>query len=350
MEGAFIESFPSLAAAERATEVSRPNINAAIRGRRRHAGGFRWICSKQPAKQLTKLPSTKTRATKVFCFTPQGKFVREYASAVEASKNTDAGRPDICSVIKGKRRTAGGYVWSDKPLLPKKRLESLASFKHAAKRRTAVVLYNAQGRRIRTFEKIGDAASYAQSSTTTIGQCARGEIEFVVTKKLGLCRFRLKETAPTKLTPLDRAPAARTRSVACYDKRGRRLAIYQSLKEAASANRTRTETIDQAIRLGIHAGGLRWSDHSARKPSSKRLKALADKTLVCQYDYHGKLVRTYSSIRAAARTVKRSYTTARTVIEGGGYSMAGFFWRRFPADKIPLAIKTPPPRAEGKVF
>lgn len=49
--------------------------------------------------------------TGVLQYSRSGELIKEYDSIADATRNTGAGHPDIIRVCKGKRRTAGGYVW-----------------------------------------------------------------------------------------------------------------------------------------------------------------------------------------------------------------------------------------------
>ena len=47
-------------------------------------------------------------------FNKTNKFISEYDTLTEASKNNKIDLSDICKVCKGKKRTAGGYIWKYK--------------------------------------------------------------------------------------------------------------------------------------------------------------------------------------------------------------------------------------------
>ena len=47
----------------------------------------------------------------VLQFTNEGKFLAEYPSVMEAERITGCNHGNICECCKGKRKTAGGYIW-----------------------------------------------------------------------------------------------------------------------------------------------------------------------------------------------------------------------------------------------
>lgn len=50
----------------------------------------------------------------VICYNKQGSIVAEYVSAKEAEDITSVLRTSISSVCKGKRKSAGGFIWKYK--------------------------------------------------------------------------------------------------------------------------------------------------------------------------------------------------------------------------------------------
>ena len=53
----------------------------------------------------------KANSKKVFQYDKSGVFIKEYSSIIEAERETGISNGCICEVAKGKRKTAGGYIW-----------------------------------------------------------------------------------------------------------------------------------------------------------------------------------------------------------------------------------------------
>lgn len=60
------------------------------------------MCAKKIAKANSK---------KVFQYDKSGVFIKEYSSIIDAERETGISNGCICEVVKGKRKTAGGYIW-----------------------------------------------------------------------------------------------------------------------------------------------------------------------------------------------------------------------------------------------
>lgn len=61
-----------------------------------------------------KLRNSRTAERSVLQFTNDGKFVKEFPSTHEATRCTGINHGNICSCFKGRRTTAGGYIWKYK--------------------------------------------------------------------------------------------------------------------------------------------------------------------------------------------------------------------------------------------
>lgn len=61
-------------------------------------------------ERILKITNTYSRVY-VMQFTKEGKFIRDYSSMRNASKETGISETAICNVTKGRAKTAGGYIW-----------------------------------------------------------------------------------------------------------------------------------------------------------------------------------------------------------------------------------------------
>lgn len=78
----------------------------ALRGKKPRAGGYMWkYADEEKAKNFPIFYELIEQYTK------DGHLLHTYTSATEASQETGVNNSHICAVCKGKRKTAGGYVW-----------------------------------------------------------------------------------------------------------------------------------------------------------------------------------------------------------------------------------------------
>lgn len=68
-----------------------------------------WVTYKENSKHAVKGRKNKTQI--VFQFSLSGKFLKEFVSIKEASKQTEVSCNLICAVLNGRQKTAGGFVW-----------------------------------------------------------------------------------------------------------------------------------------------------------------------------------------------------------------------------------------------
>ena len=78
----------------------------ALHGKKPRAGGYMWkYADEEKAKNFPIFYELIEQYTK------DGQLLRTYTSATEARQETGINDSHICAVCKGKRKTAGGYVW-----------------------------------------------------------------------------------------------------------------------------------------------------------------------------------------------------------------------------------------------
>ena len=75
--------------------------------RRLHAKGV----LKGPMSEATKKALSEANSKKILQFTKSGEFIREWPSAIEASRQLGIAQPHICYCCNRKRKSAGGYIW-----------------------------------------------------------------------------------------------------------------------------------------------------------------------------------------------------------------------------------------------
>ena len=104
----FIKEYDSILCAARALKTSRGNIGSVLSDKRKTAGGFFWRY--KPEEEEKKEETKEEEIIKnLQQLSLDGRLIAEYISQSEASKATGIG--GISSVVQGKRKTAGGFMW-----------------------------------------------------------------------------------------------------------------------------------------------------------------------------------------------------------------------------------------------
>lgn len=121
----------------------------------------------------------KTRSKPIYQFTLDGKFLREWMSATEASRQLGIAQMAInsCCLHKPKYNQAGGFLWKfkndDTPII----------YKHGKR----ILKYSANGTLINEYENITTACRENNLSATSISNCINGR-----SKTAGGYKWKLK--------------------------------------------------------------------------------------------------------------------------------------------------------------
>lgn len=112
MEGNYIREFKSAKEAGEILGISNEKISAAISGSRKSSGGYQWK-KKHSNKEIKpyKSYSDISAAKKIYQYTIDGNYVREWESVAEAARCISISESTIISVASGKGKTAKGYQW-----------------------------------------------------------------------------------------------------------------------------------------------------------------------------------------------------------------------------------------------
>lgn len=104
--GEEIGRWESIKEASEYLDISEVMICNACRGKTPRAGGYMWkYADEEKAKEFPIFYELIEQYTK------DGHLIRSYSTATEACQETGINDSHICAVCKGKRKTAGGYVW-----------------------------------------------------------------------------------------------------------------------------------------------------------------------------------------------------------------------------------------------
>jgi len=117
MEGEKIRTYLSIKAAAVSLSVAECGINSALKERQISSGGFVWRYGTQKKVNLKPILEKKSmhfkiiRGTKISQYDTLGKRVNTYLTISDAAKKTGTHSGDISRVIKGRQKSAGGFIW-----------------------------------------------------------------------------------------------------------------------------------------------------------------------------------------------------------------------------------------------
>lgn len=111
LQGTFIREWNSLKEAEKYLNKPKAeaNISACCLGKKNRAYGYIWRYSDDP-NNLEVKPLTPYRAP-IDQYTREGDYITTYQTIAEASKQTGIGDTNIGNCLRGRSKSAGGYVW-----------------------------------------------------------------------------------------------------------------------------------------------------------------------------------------------------------------------------------------------
>lgn len=87
------------------------NISKCANGKAQTAYNFIWRKVEGEVEQKIKVGKLNNTLKRVAQYDKNGKYLRSYETITEASKETKVNGSHISGVCKGKRNTAGGYIW-----------------------------------------------------------------------------------------------------------------------------------------------------------------------------------------------------------------------------------------------
>lgn len=120
LNGNFIAEYVTMTEASKNTGVSVSKISSVARGVRKTAGGYTWEYVNDKKLKMKKTSfiydvEKDKNAIPIIQYKKDGTFVSEYLSIADATrKNNYKNRTNIISNLKGKTKSAYGYVWKYK--------------------------------------------------------------------------------------------------------------------------------------------------------------------------------------------------------------------------------------------
>lgn len=186
LNGKKIKTFPSIAIAARETGISHSHISNRARGIEYSAGGFIWRQGKARKIDLTpmlekvaqrRMQNKEVFGKKVSQYNMKGKRLAVFPTINDAAKATGINNAQISLVIKKTRSSAGGFFWEEGygPLHIDLSGHVYGQALSAKKRQRPVMQYSREGKPLRKFDGIKEAALAVGVHSVSIIGALRGK-------------------------------------------------------------------------------------------------------------------------------------------------------------------------------
>jgi predicted DNA-binding protein YlxM (UPF0122 family) len=319
MNGKFIREYVSMSEVAREEGVSKEAISGRLK--RKKSNGYQWRFKEDVVKkdgkimdiEPVKLPSPAPDYSRPVCqFEPDGMFIREYPSIIEAAEKTDIIKNNIFSCSVKRLKISGGFRWRFKEDVVKKDgkimdIKPLKLPSTAPDYSRPVCQFEPDGTFIREYLSIKDAAEKINIDKYRIFLCA--------VKKYKSCKgfqWRFKEEVVKKdgtikdIEPVKNMSPLYFRAVCQFKPGGTFIREYPSIIEAAEkTNIIKYGILSCAVKKSKSFGGFQWrfkEDVVKKKMASKPVWKPPSHYFrdVCKFGPDGKFIREYPSILAAA--------------------------------------------------
>lgn len=332
MEGNYIATHESLSEAARKLNIEISLISAASKRKNYTAGGYIWRVGKKRVTISVQKINKALRAAKghpVSQYNLDGQKIKTYLNVPTAAK--ELGRPirSLRNAVNGKILVFENSIWRKgeaEAIIVDKENKSLQL-------RSGYTLsqYDLTGKKIKTFNSSKDAAQYAGVQVEQINAMA-------IRDDLLLKGFiwRYGDALSLSREEIDRIKknlsAEKRKDITQYDLKGKRLAYFPSIKDAAKATGVNRNSI-QAVADGHKAtgGGFIWRRGKGNKnltiPETPRPLGNKVQRDVTQYNSAGQLINKYKSFREAARKTGLHQSTIANAIRLGNGKAGEYIWK-----------------------
>jgi hypothetical protein len=351
LNGNLLGSFASISSAAERTDVGTGTISQALRNKDGYGSGFIWKYGSADKLKI-RLPDSIKAWNKETAYYDQpvsqydmsGKKIKEYNSMTQAAQLTGLHLYEIRQVIEGESRFfVKKYHWKkgsgpsriDTGMLLRKIKENRAN-----PILVAVTQYSLDGKRIKKYRSLTEAAKALSVTSGSIGDAAlrsRENEKYAISH--GFIWLRGKGPAGIKISAFVKRRKYLTefkkQPVSQYDERGVLVKTYSSINEACYKTGFNQYNIMAVLSgtLKTHKGYYWRSGKTMARIPQRVIASIAEQRYknvckrVTQYDRQGKKIKTFSSLGEAERMtgVSASYIG---LTAAGKYQFAkGFRWR-----------------------
>lgn len=243
----------------------------------------------------------------IYQYSLNGKFIKEWNSIVEASKEFNCSESCIGKAVIN-HTTSNQYLWTDY------KVEQLDISQFSIYSPKCIVYqYNECGEFEKEFESISAAAKYNKVNLSNIQRAIKGGYKannhYFSTEKQST--FSKAKNTRFRNTPIHQ-----------YDLQGNYIKSYNNMKEVEVEFGCRMDGINAAIRLGGKHKNYQWSRELV--PNMKPLeKSKSEARKVGQYTLDGKLVKIYNTVREC----RKDFANVSKVLKGLAAHCKGYSFK-----------------------
>ena len=199
--------------------------------------------------------------------------------------------------------------------------------------KTVVACYSTRGRLVKIYNSAAEASRSRNLHSRTIDKAIRGE--FLTVDNLMWRRFPSGDV-PASIPPLqNRSISTQFRPIGKLDESGQIIDTYPSINEASKANNISIPSLRKNLNNKYHEVGkakYRYlnEDEIEKYGYQKGKKINHKKVTVFQYDLNGTFIKSYPSIRAAAKAMGNARRTQeiRDCLNGKYKTAFGYIWKK----------------------
>ena len=345
LKGRWLNTYQSISTAAQGAKASSGHILKSINESEGVASGYIWRLGNEksdlrkiPKRVSIKIASHKFHSTPVSCYDLEGQKIKEYRNIKTAAKSLCIQPNSIRKVIIGESISAGECYWK---LGPGPQKISLTGIKRKI-RETKINIWRPvtqcalNGDRIKSYDSITQAAEATGLHNMNISGALRSKAQrtaggFLWIYGRGDAKIKIKHTVKRKreLRELYVKPVTQ------YSLEGNRIAIHNSLKEAAEKQKIAPSFLADAVtgkamsyagfywRLGKGAAYIKQTPRADAE--RKRLKKLSKP--VIQFNLSGKKIKEYASIGEASRQTNVAANQIRLVALGKYNAAKESIWK-----------------------
>lgn len=170
-DGIVLAVYESIADASRQNNISTNTIRHALTSASHYSSGFYWRVKDKCLNILVGDSIGKHKRidiTPVFCYSLDGKLIKQYESIADAGRETNTYHGKISEVCKGNRQSAGGYLWSYSSVPPEYNPQS-----HTCRCKSVMQL-TLDGETLKEFKSASEAARKLGLQSSLITACCTG--------------------------------------------------------------------------------------------------------------------------------------------------------------------------------
>ena len=341
INGRLFKTYLNLKAAIDEFKISKSAIHKVLNRNDRLCMNLMWriIKGKKIPKRISKFNHTLFRKRKmIFKWNKQGKLLNKYQSIAYAAKKNKCSTSDINRVLKKETMFCGGfhYTYTDRFIKPRKKV----IWDKGSKIKLKVSVYDEKGKFIETIDGVAITARKYGCDPSDVSKCMYEKKRAHRFQNGKVYQFKKYDGSKKNISPLLKKLHGR-KKILMYSLQGRFLRQFDSVTEASKRMKIQRKTIGHCLTGSTLKGkNYLWRYKTNKIP--KRILGYKSKHVkVLKYNFDGKFVKEFNTIKAAADSEKTNTANIQRCIDKKGYSSHQHYWFRKKSSKIKKKIRVP---------